>query len=138
MEIPQLPRRNRTQSNVYPVLPHQKPTSVYNEGSPVVAYTAPERRAPAEEALPRHQPLATDLHLGSRPTQLPLVTNQDPVDSMPPAADVRPVVSFTTLDNPCDNKRSGWFTCPRSGGLSRSPEDTFPKGPIGDVMKTHH
>ena len=34
MEIPQLPRRNRTMSNVYPVLPHQKHTSVYDNGPP--------------------------------------------------------------------------------------------------------
>ena len=112
VEIPQLPRRNRTRSNVYLVLPHQKPTSVQDEGSPMVVYTAPERRGPAEEALPHHQPLATNLHVGSRPTQLPLVTNQDPVDSTLPGGRCSSGCDFTTLNHPCDDKRSCWFTCP--------------------------
>ena len=34
MEIPQLPRCNRTMSNEYPVLPHHKHTSVYKNGPP--------------------------------------------------------------------------------------------------------
>ena len=98
---------------------------------------APEHRALAEEALPRHQPLATNLHSGPRPTRLPLATNQDPVDSTPPAVGVCPVVASLPSTTLATTSSLVGLPAPRPGGLSRTPEDTFPKGPIREVMKAH-
>ena len=130
VELPQLPRRNQTRSNVYPMLPSPKHTPVEDEGPPVVAFVTPERQAPAGEALPCQQPLSTDLHPGPGPIQPPLVISSDPIGLTPPAADVCPAVAPLPSAAPAVADGLVGLPTPRAGGLFRSPEDTFPKGPI--------
>ena len=105
MDIPQLPGRNRTMSNVYPVLPHQKHTSLYDNGPPVVTYATPERRAPAEEPLQHQRPPVTDLPPGPRLTQPPRVVNNDA-----PGGRCSPGLDHTDLNDPGCDQRSGWLT----------------------------
>ena len=56
----------------------------------------------------------------------------------PPVADAHPAVA--PLPSAASAVADGLVGLPpsRAGGLFRFPEDTFPKGPIGEVMKARH
>ena len=70
--------------------------------------------------------------------QPPVITNSDPLGSTPPTAGARPAVA--PLPSAASAVADGLVGLPSSwaGGLFHIPEDTFPKGPIGEVMKARH
>ena len=133
--MPQLPRRNPVRSSVYPELPTLKPALCVTDRRPATSYARPERRALAGEVLPCQQLLGTDVSSGSRPQPPPVATLEDPLRSMPPAAVARPVTAPLTSVAPAGTEGLLGFPNPRISGAFQPPEDTFPKGPIREVMK---
>ena len=138
VEVPQLPQRNLNRSKMYPALPSPKHASGGVEGPPVVAYAMPERCAPAEEALSGHPPLSTEPPRDPRAVPPPTTASNDLQGSTPPAADTRPAgTPLPSADLALAGSLVGLPTS-RAGALFHPPEDTFPKGPIGEVMKACH
>ena len=131
--MPQLPRHNPVRSSVYPELPTLKPALCDTDRPPATSYARPERQALAEEVLPCQQLLGTDVSSGSRPPPPPVATLEDPLRSTPPAALARPVTAPLTSVAPAETEGLLGLLNPRIRGAFRPPEDTCPKGPIGEV-----
>ena len=121
---------------MYPALSPPKSALFKNEGPPAATYATAEPQAPSGEALPYQQLLTTDAHVDNRLLQPPGNADNDPMVTTPPAAGTRPTT--TPLPPVVSTATDGLVGLPpsRAGGLFQLPEDTFPKGPIGEVMKT--
>ena len=135
VELPQLPRCNQVQSKVYPELPPLKQASFVGEGPPEGAYTTLKRRAPAGEALPCPQPPSTNAPWDPPHLQATMTPNQGPLGSTPPSAGGRPAADPLPPVVPATTDGLVGLPASQTSGLFRLSEDTFPTGPIGEVMK---
>ena len=135
MEIPPLPQRNQTMSNVYPPLPHQSPLRYTTTGSPRSLTRHPNAMRRWQNLSDDRSPKATDLQLDPWPAHPPVGVANDQIGPTPPAADDRPATALTTPTLPSTTNGLVGLPVSRTGGPSRPFENIFPKGPIGNVMK---
>ena len=135
VEMPPLPRRNMVRSSVYPELPPLKHTPGDTDGPSTANYARPERWPTAGETLPCQQMLGADVSSQSRPSPTAVATAGDLVRTTPPAAVAPQVSAPSTSVTSVGTEGLVGPPNPRLSGVFRPPEDTFPKGPIGEVMK---
>ena len=122
VEMPPLPQRNPVRPGMYPELPSAKPAPDNLGGPSHGHYTRPERRS--EEAPLCQTKPGPDV--SSPPTPMPTTVTPagGPIRMAPPAA-------ATSVGN----EGLVGLPNPQTNNAFRPPEDTFPKGPIGEVMK---
>ena len=132
IEGPPLPRCNRAVSNVYPALP-AKSSSAYSNDPRVAAYTVHGHRVTAKGPSGDTQYAAWKQQATPKQTSLHLAPPKP--EATPPAADARPTLAVSTMEPPVTATSLG-LPPHHSTGLQQ-PDDIFPKGPIGDVMKHH-
>ena len=123
VELPSLPKCNPVQPGVYPELPSFKSVSDDQGGPSRGHYARPGRRA--TEVAPR--PPDSDSEVSPPPTPAPTtVAPAQPPVLMAPLAATTSTGSGSLVGLPN----------PRGGSTFRLLEDTFPKGPIGKVMRS--
>ena len=135
VEMPPLPRRNMVRSSVYPELPPLKHTPGDADGPSMANYAKPECLPTAGEAIPCQQMLDADVSSQSRPSPTAVTTNGDLVRTTPPTAVAHQVSALSTSVASAGTEGLVGLPNPRLSGVFRPPEDTFPKGPIGEVMR---
>ena len=123
IELPSLPKRNPARAGAYPELPSFRSASD-NQGGPSRGhYARPERRAEGVSMCQRD----SDSEVSPPPTPAP--------NAMAPAAlSVQMAPPATTTS--AGNRGLVGLHNPRAGSAFRPLEDTFPKGPIGEVMRS--
>ena len=124
VEMPSLPRHNPDQTRIYPGLPPSKPTLPDLEEPSLAPYTRPKRQSTATESLPGQPKPDPDISLSPVTAQVTVASAGGQVKTMSPAA--------TTS---AGNEGLVGLPNPRTSGILRTPEDTFPRGPIGEVMR---
>ena len=135
VEMLPLPRHNPVRSSVYPELPPLKHTLGDRDGPSTANYARPDRRPAAEEALPCQAKHGANMSLPSRTSPTAVATEEDLVKTTTPTA-IAPQANIPSTAVPSTGTEGlVGLPNPRLSGILWSPEDTFPKGPIGEVMK---
>ena len=135
VEMPPLPRSNPVRTSVYPELPPLKYTPGDLDGTPPANYARPERRPAVEESIPCQTKMGADVSSRIGPSPAAVANAEDLVKTMPPAAVAPRVNTSSTTVTSVGTEGLVGLPNPRLSGILRPPEDTFPKGPIGEIMK---